>query len=62
MAAEVLAQTGSCTAGCFEFVIQPGPEGLFVVSLDITERKRVQTALRESETQLLATTAKVEES
>jgi PAS domain S-box-containing protein len=37
------------TAGCFEIVIQPVPEGLFVRSLDIKERKRVETALRESE-------------
>jgi PAS domain S-box-containing protein len=37
------------SVGCFEIVIQPVPEGLFVLSLDITERKRVETALRESE-------------
>ncbi|HEV7574059.1 MAG TPA: PAS domain-containing protein [Thermoanaerobaculia bacterium] len=37
------------TAGCFEIVIQPVPEGLFVRSLDITERKHAETALRESE-------------
>jgi PAS domain S-box-containing protein len=37
------------TVGYFELAIQPIPEGLFVLSLDITERKRAETALRESE-------------
>ncbi|MCK6427968.1 MAG: PAS domain S-box protein, partial [Burkholderiaceae bacterium] len=35
------------TAGWFELVIQPVPEGLFVLSLDITERKRAEQQLRE---------------
>ena len=48
------------TVGCFEIIVQPVPEGLFVMSLDITERKRVETALRESEGQLRATTADLE--
>jgi hypothetical protein len=48
MAAKVLRPAEGCTADCFEFVIQPLPEGLLVVSLDITGRKHVETALRES--------------
>jgi PAS domain S-box-containing protein len=48
------------TVGCFEIIIQPVPEGLFVLSLDITERKRIETALRESEGQLRATTEDLE--
>jgi PAS domain S-box-containing protein len=31
--------------GCFELVIQPVPEGLLIVSLDISERKRAEAAL-----------------
>ncbi len=34
-------------ARCFELVVQPVPEGLFVLSLDITERKRAEKELRE---------------
>ncbi|MFZ5539462.1 MAG: PAS domain S-box protein, partial [Pseudomonadota bacterium] len=34
------------TAGWFELVMQPVPEGLFVLSLDITERKRAERQLR----------------
>ncbi|HEV7427016.1 MAG TPA: PAS domain-containing sensor histidine kinase, partial [Thermoanaerobaculia bacterium] len=37
------------TVGFFELVIQPVPEGLFVLSLDITERKCADSALKESE-------------
>jgi PAS domain S-box-containing protein len=37
------------TTGWYELVIQPVPEGLFILSLDITERKRAETARRESE-------------
>lgn len=33
----------------FELNIKPVPEGIFILSLDITERKRVEEALRESE-------------
>jgi PAS domain S-box-containing protein len=33
----------------FDLVIQPVPEGLFILSLDITQRKRAQDDLRESE-------------
>jgi PAS domain S-box-containing protein len=38
---------GDGSAGWFELVIQPVPEGLFVLSLDITERKRAERQLRE---------------
>ncbi|MEA2338859.1 MAG: hypothetical protein QOE82_2866 [Thermoanaerobaculia bacterium] len=34
---------------CFELVIQPIPEGLFVLSLDISEKKRAEAALKETE-------------
>jgi PAS domain S-box-containing protein len=37
------------SVGCFEIVIQPVPEGLFVMSLDITERKRAELACRDTE-------------
>jgi PAS domain S-box-containing protein len=37
------------SVGCFEIVIQPVPEGLFVMSLDITERKRAEVARRDTE-------------
>ena len=37
------------TVGCFELMVQAVPEGLFVLSLDITERKRAETARREAE-------------
>ena len=33
----------------FEFSIQPVPEGIFILTLDITERKQAEVALRESE-------------
>ena len=35
--------------GWFELSIQPIPEGIFILSLDITQRKRVEDALRKSE-------------
>jgi PAS domain S-box-containing protein len=34
---------------CFELVIQPVPEGLFILSLDISERKRAESALWDTE-------------
>jgi two-component system sensor histidine kinase/response regulator len=37
------------TKGFFELSIQPVPEGIFILSLDISERKRAEEALRESE-------------
>jgi PAS domain S-box-containing protein len=37
------------SVGCFELVIQPVPEGLFILSLEITERKRAEAALRDTE-------------
>ena len=33
----------------FELTIEPVPEGIFILSLDVTERKRAEEALRESE-------------
>ncbi|MEA2327958.1 MAG: hypothetical protein QOE68_2917, partial [Thermoanaerobaculia bacterium] len=36
-------------AGWFQLVVQPVAEGLFILSLDITERKRTETALRETQ-------------
>ncbi len=35
--------------GYFELKIYPVPEGIVILSIDITERKRAETALRESE-------------
>jgi PAS domain S-box-containing protein len=37
------------SAGWFQLNVQPVPEGLFILSLDISERRRVEDALRESE-------------
>ena len=37
------------STGWFQLVIQPVAEGLFILSLDITERKRTETALRETQ-------------
>lgn len=53
------------TQGWFEFSIQPVPEGLFILSLDITARKRVDQELRalnvELEQRVQARTAQLEE-
>jgi PAS domain-containing protein len=35
--------------GWFELSIQPVPEGIFILSMDITERKMVEKKLHESE-------------
>jgi PAS domain S-box-containing protein len=35
--------------GWFDLSIQPVPEGVFILSMDITERKRAEEALRESQ-------------
>ena len=35
--------------GWFDLSIQPVPEGVFILSIDITERKKIEIALRESE-------------
>ncbi len=37
------------TPGWFDLSIQPVPEGVFILSIDITVRKNVETALRENE-------------
>ena len=34
------------TKGCFELRIQPVPEGLFVLSMDVSDRKRAEEELR----------------
>jgi PAS domain S-box-containing protein len=36
----------------FELSLQPVPEGLFILTIDITERKRVEAALRANQSQL----------
>jgi PAS domain S-box-containing protein len=35
--------------GWFELRVQPVPEGIFILSIDITERKKTEEALKESE-------------
>lgn len=40
------------TSGWFELSIQPVPEGLFILSMDITERKRAEEAILELNDQL----------
>ncbi|KAF0138941.1 MAG: putative PAS/PAC sensor protein [Stygiobacter sp.] len=40
------------TLGWFEFTIQPVPEGVFILSLDITERKKAEQALILNEARL----------
>jgi PAS domain S-box-containing protein len=40
------------TVGWFDLSIQPVPEGVFILSTDITERKRTERALLESEQRL----------
>lgn len=37
------------TTAWFDLRIQPVPEGIFIISLDVTERRRSDSALRESE-------------
>jgi two-component system, cell cycle sensor histidine kinase and response regulator CckA len=38
--------------GCFELRISPVPEGVFIMSLDVTERRATEKALRQAEEQL----------
>lgn len=35
--------------GWFDLSIQPVPEGVFILSIDVTERKKIENALRENE-------------
>lgn len=44
---EFIFPDGIC--GWFDLSIQPIPEGVFILSIDITERKRAEQSLRESE-------------
>ena len=37
------------SSGWFELSIQPVPEGIFILSMDVTERKRAEEALHESD-------------
>ena len=46
---------GDGTAGWFQLSIEPVPEGVFILSIDITERKRAEQALRRSEENLAVT-------
>ena len=48
---EFLYPDGS--TGCFELSIQPVPEGIFVLSIDITDRRQAEEALRENEKRLI---------
>lgn len=41
-------------AAWFDLSVQPGPEGIFVLSADITDRKRAEAAVRATEGQLVA--------
>jgi PAS domain S-box-containing protein len=47
---EIILRDG--TKSDFELSIQPVPEGIFIVSIDITERKRIETQLIERKKQL----------
>lgn len=40
---------GDGLSSWFDLSVQPSPEGLFILSIDITERRRVESALRQSE-------------
>lgn len=51
---ENLFDFGGGSYGWFDLRIQPVPEGLFILSIDITERKRAEAELREKEAQLHA--------
>ncbi len=41
---------GDGSVGWYEFGVEPVPEGIFVLSLDVTERKRVERALQAERT------------
>ena len=45
----------------FDLAIEPAPEGILVLSLDVTERRRTQAVLRESQERLLAVTESLNE-
>jgi PAS domain S-box-containing protein len=47
--------------GCFQLTIQPIDEGLFILSTDITERKRAQQALEERNRRLLRQNGELEQ-
>jgi light-regulated signal transduction histidine kinase (bacteriophytochrome) len=49
------------TVGWFELSIQPIPEGVFVLSLDITDRKQAENELRQTATELARSNAELEQ-
>ncbi|HHN47077.1 MAG TPA: PAS domain S-box protein, partial [Planctomycetes bacterium] len=45
------------SSGCFELSIEPVPEGVFILSMDITERKRAEESIRRMNRALRAVSA-----